>query len=200
MYIQECVHDSHLLEVSYCLVVSSLLLYQLKVDVIQPVLFILLIWTSLFKLHVGVSTCRYACGHWWEMKGSENCFDSLQPNLPFPSPAWCHRESVPPVWERVPCFCLSSWPCWGRRRRQWTNPESSKLVHPSNHQPALQARDHPYVPQPQSQATLQEEKWPGNFHVFECFLLPPESWTTVASQSHQGPTTTCLSFSSMPVQ
>jgi len=119
---------THLLEVSYCLVVSSLLLYQLKVDVIQPVLFVLLIWTPLLKLHVCVSTCRYTCSHWWEMKGTENCFDSLQPNLPFPSPAWCRQESVPPVWERVPCSCLSSWPCWGRRGHQWTSLESGKLV------------------------------------------------------------------------
>ena len=43
---------THLLEVSYCLVVSSLFLYQLEVDVIQPVLLILFIRTSLFKLHV----------------------------------------------------------------------------------------------------------------------------------------------------
>ena len=102
---------TNLLKVSYCLVVSPLFLYQLQIDIIQPISFSLLIWTSLLQLHTWCYVIGARGKHW-------RCVTTLYSlHPPSSSPAWCRQGSVPPVVERASYSALSSWHYRGGRRR-----------------------------------------------------------------------------------
>ena len=94
---------TNLLKVSYCLIISSLLLYQLQVNIIQPIPFSFLICTPFLQLYAWFYVMGGREKHW---RCVITCH-SLHP--PSSSPPWCHQESAPPAAERASCSALSSW-------------------------------------------------------------------------------------------